>query len=280
MGVMTYVGGKWKTGAPFVQSAMTQSFMHGSTVFDGARYFDGCAPDLDRHFERLINSSTVMGLRSPVNVQDMMDIAAEGMARFSKESDLYIRPALFAEGGFLVPDPDDVRFLMAIFDIPMPEPKGFSACLSTFRRPNPDMAPTGAKAACLYPNSSLAIREANKKGYENAIMRDSSDNVVEFASSNLWFVKEGEIVTPLHNGTFLNGVTRQRVISLLAAEGIEVTEREVTFQDILSADEVFSTGNLGKILPVTRIEQTCFDFGPICKKTRDAYFSFAKHYQI
>ena len=66
MGVMTYVGGKWKTGAPLVQSAMTQSFMHGSTVFDGARYFDGCAPDLDRHFERLIHSSTVMGLRSPV----------------------------------------------------------------------------------------------------------------------------------------------------------------------------------------------------------------------
>ena len=85
-------------------------------------------------------------------------------------------------------------------------------------------------------------------------MRDGADNVVEFASSNLWLVKDSEVITPVHNHTFLNGITRQRVISLLGATGIDVCEREVKFKDVIAADEVFSTGNLGKVLPVTRIE--------------------------
>ena len=137
------------------------------------------------------------------------------------------------------------------------------------------MAPTEAKAACLYPNSSLAIKEANRRGFDNAVMRDGGDNVVEFASSNLWLAKDGEVITPAHNHTFLNGVTRQRVISLLAESGIDVCEREVKFADVIAADEVFSTGNLGKVLPVTRIEDNHFPIGPICLKAREAYFSFA-----
>ena len=276
MAVKTYFNDVWLDGAPLVQSVMAQSFMHGSTVFDGARAFNGCMPDLDQHFARLINSAEIMGLTSPLTVQKIMDIAMDGVAKFPSGSALYIRPALFAEGGFLVPDPNDVKFVMAIFDAPMPEPSGFSACLSSFRRPNPDAAPTGAKAACLYPNSSLAIKEAQTKGFDNAIMRDSIGNVVEFASSNLWLAKDGEVVTPVHNRTFLNGITRQRVLSLLSSTGIEVREREVTYADVVSADEVFSTGNLGKILPVVRVDDTCFVVGPICKKAREAYFAFAK----
>ena len=275
MKVMTHFENSWQEGAPLVQSAMAQSFMHGSTVFDGARAFNGCVPDLDRHFSRLINSAEVMGLKSPFGVQEITDLAIEGVKKFPLDAALYIRPALFAEGGFLVPDAEDVRFIMTVFDAPMPEPSGFSACLTDFRRPNPNMAPTEAKAACLYPNSSLAIKEANRRGFDNAVMRDGGDSVVEFASSNLWLAKDGEVITPAHNHTFLNGVTRQRVISLLAESGIDVCEREVKFADVIAADEVFSTGNLGKVLPVTRIEDNYFPIGPICLKAREAYFSFA-----
>ena len=275
MTVFTYFENVWQEGAPLVQSAMAQSFMHGSTVFDGARAFNGCVPDLDRHFSRLINSAQIMGLKSPLGVQEITDLAIEGVKKFPANAELYIRPSLFAEGGFLVPDADDVRFVMTVFDVPMPEPSGFGACLTDFRRPNPNMAPTEAKAACLYPNSSLAIKEANRRGFDNAVMRDGADNVVEFASSNLWLAKDGEVVTPFHNHTFLNGVTRQRVISLLTESGIDVREREVKFQDVISADEVFSTGNLGKVLPVTRVEEHHFPVGPICLTAREAYFSFA-----
>ena len=264
MTVFTHFENVWQEGAPLVQSAMAQSFMHGSTVFDGARAFNGCVPDLDRHFSRLIRSAQFMGIKSPLGVQEITDLAIEGVKNFPAKAELYIRPSLFAEGGFLVPDADDVRFVMTVFDVPMPEPSGFGACLTNFRRPNPNMAPTEAKAACLYPNSSLAIKEANRRGFENAVMRDGADNVVEFASSNLWFAKDGEVVTPSPNRTFLNGVTRQRVMSLLIENGLDVREREVKFEDVIGADEVFSSGNLGKVLPVTRVEECHFPVGPIC----------------
>ena len=175
MTVFTHFENVWQEGAPLVQSAMAQSFMHGSTVFDGARAFNGCVPDLDRHFSRLIHSAQIMGLKSPLGVQEITDLAIEGVKKFPANAELYIRPSLFAEGGFLVPDADDVRFVMTVFDVPMPEPSGFGACLTDFRRPNPNMAPTEAKAACLYPNSSLAIKEANRRGFDNAVMRDGAD---------------------------------------------------------------------------------------------------------
>ena len=94
------------------------------------------------------------------------------------------------------------------------------------------MAPTQAKAACLYPNSSLALREARANGFDNAVMRDGAGNVVEFGTSNLWYAKDGVAITPAPNGTFLVGVTRNRVIDLFGKAGIEVREQTVRPEDL------------------------------------------------
>src|SRR5206468_2436521 len=83
---------------------------------------------------------------------------------------------------------------------------------------------------------------------------DPLGNVAEFSSANLWIAKDGAAHTPVPNGTFLNGITRQRVIRLLRAAGVEVHERSMTFQDVLDADEVFSTGNYGKVMPITGVD--------------------------
>ena len=77
------------------------------------------------------------------------------------------------------------------------------------------------------------------------------------------------------NGTFLNGITRQRVIRLLRTAGVEVHERTMTFQDVLDADEVFSTGNYGKVMPITRVEGRDLQPGPIYTRARSLYWSFA-----
>src|SRR5213075_1982453 len=100
---------------------------------------------------------------------------------------------------------------------------GFSACLSAMRRPDPDMAPTDAKASALHTNSTRVLREARERGCDNAVVCDSQGNVAEFATANLFFVTpEGKVVTPALNGTFLAGITRARVLKLLAGAGIEV----------------------------------------------------------
>src|SRR4029079_8531777 len=98
-------------------------------------------------------------------------------------------------------------------------------------------------AACLYPNGARASAFAAEQGADNAVMCDAVGNVAEFASANLWFAKDGKVVTPAVNHTFLNGITRQRIIALFKDAGVAVEERTVKPADLETADEIFSTGN-------------------------------------
>ncbi len=140
------------------------------------------------------------------------------------------------------------------------------------------MAPTLAKASCLYANTSRALAEATQNGFDNVVMRDGEENIVEFGSANLFIVKDDRIITPEWNKTFLNGITKQRVISLLKEEGIEVAETKVTINDLFSAKEVFSTGNFGKVLPVTKVDKTSYEIGVFCKKAISLYQKYASTY--
>jgi branched-chain amino acid aminotransferase len=137
------------------------------------------------------------------------------------------------------------------------------------------MAPTDAKASCLYPNSARALNEAGKRGFDNAVVLDINGNVAELATANFWIAKDGAAITPKPNGAFLNGITKQRVMKLLGERGIEVRETRVTWQDVLGADEVFSTGNYGKVLPITRVEERNLQPGPVYTAAREAYWDWA-----
>lgn len=270
------VNGEWIEGNPPVLGALSQSYMHGSAVFDGARAFAGLVPDLDLHCARLHASAEAMGLDAPPPVDAMVELAVEGARRFGADAELYIRPSLFAEGGFLTPDPGTGRFVLALMRMPMPAADGMAVCLSPFRRPWPDMAPTEAKAACLYPNSSRALADAARRGFANAVMRDGDGNVVELASANLWIVRDGLALTPAWNRTFLNGITKQRVARLLGERGVEVRETALSVADVAAAAEVFSTGNYGKVLPVTRFDDVEYEIGPVATAARDAYLDYAR----
>ena len=274
MAAITWWNGAWVEGSPAIVGPLTQSFMHGSTVFDGARAIARLAPDLDRHCRRLLDSAALMGLETALTVDELVALSVEGIHRFAADAELYVRPVLFAENGFLVPE-GEARFVLTLFDVPMPAPTGLSVCLSRYRRPNPDMAPTAAKAACLYPNTSLALKEAKANGFDNVVMRDGPGNVVELGTSNLWLAKDGVAITPAANGTFLSGVTRRRVLGLLRGDGIEVREETVSVEDLAVADEVFSTGNLGKVLPVIRVDDRRLQPGPMFRRAHELYFDFA-----
>ena len=164
---------------------------------------------------------------------------------------------------------------MVVYVSPLPAPTGLAVCLSSRRRPAPDMAPTDAKASCLYPHASRAQREAVQKGFDNAVVRDPLNNIAELATANLFLAKDGVVHTPGPNGTFLNGVTRQRVISLLREHGIELQERTVTVADLETADEMFASGNHGKVQPITRYEDRDMQTGPMYKRARELYWAYA-----
>jgi branched-chain amino acid aminotransferase len=275
MTAYTYIDGTWHEGNPPLLGPMSHATWLSSIVFDGARAFEGCTPDLDRHCERARNSARSMGLRSMLSAGEIEDIARDGVARFPKDAELYIRPMFFAESGWIYPDPDSTRFALSVYESPLPKPTGFSVCLSRFRRPAPDQAPTDAKASCLYPNSGRALKDAQNRGFGNCVVLDPIGHVAELATANLFMVKDGVAQTPVPNGTFLAGITRRRVIQLLRDAGIEVMERSITFDELMQADELFSVGNHGKVQPITGIEQRHLQPGPIYSRARSLYWEFA-----
>lgn len=270
------VNGRWMEGNPSIVGPMTQSFQFATMVFDGARAFNGMAPDLERHCQRCINSAHVLGLAPKETLDQIVEAAVDGIKKFPADAATYIRPVFYAEDGMLEPVPESTRFLMTVFQIPLTENPGFKTGPSKVRRPLPDTAPTDAKASCLYPMTGRALSEAHKQGYDNPILLDPWDNVAEFATANIFHVKDGVVYTPEANGTFLSGITRARVIGLLRDEGHEVVERRVGYDEIKEADEIFSTGNLYKVAPVGQIEDRRLQPGPVARKAHDLYFEYAQ----
>jgi len=271
----TYTDGIWHEGNPPIMGARTHGVWLSSTVFDGARAFKGVIPDLDLHCERAIRSARILGMEPMLSATEIEELSWEGVARFASSAELYVSPMFYAETGFIMPEPTSTRFVLSIFEAPLPEPTGFSACKSSFRRPARDMAPTEAKASCLYPNVGRAVKEANDKGFETAVMLDPSGNVAEFSYTNLFYVKKGTLFTPAINGTFLNGITRQRVIKLALQNDLHVIEKAIDFSELLEADEIFGTGNYFKVGPCTAIEDKKLAIGPITMRLRDLYFQWA-----
>lgn len=271
-----YHDGKWSDQNPKLLGPADHAFWLSSIIFDGARSFGGLAPDLDRHCRRSLVSAAKLGLAPKQTAEEVEALCREGIRRFPREAELYIRPMFFATDGWIGPNPDSTDFVLAVYESPMPPPGSMKITLSPFRRPARDMATTDAKASGLYPNSGRALNEAVSRGFDNAVMLDPAGNVAELATSNIWFAKDGVAVTPAANGTFLNGITRQRVAILLREAGMTVEERSVTYAELLQADEIFTTGNFGKVQPITRIEDRDLQPGPVYAKARALYWQFAE----
>jgi branched-chain amino acid aminotransferase len=276
----TFVDGEWLEGNPPLIGPTSHAMWLGSTVFDGARWFDGLSPDLDLHCQRVNRSATNMGMKPTMAAEEIERLALEGVKKFDGKTAIYIKPMYWAEHGtsysVVAPDPDSTRFALCLFEAPMHTAKPSSLTVSPFRRPNPEVAMTGAKTGSLYPNSGRAIIEARERGFDNALMRDMNGNVAETASSNIFMVKEGVVMTPIANGTFLSGITRSRVMTLLRQNGYDVREVTLTVDDFRNADEIFTSGNYSKIVPVTKLDDRNFQEGPVARKALEFYMDWAR----
>jgi branched-chain amino acid aminotransferase len=274
----TYFQGAWHEGNVKILGAASHGTWLGSVIFDGARLFEGVTPDLDRHAERANDSARVLGLAPMLDGPEIEALAREGLKKFPPDTAVYIRPMYWAEegeGSLILPMPESTEFALCLEAIPMSEPKGSTITTTQFRRPTIDVMPVNAKAACLYPNNARMLREAKSKGFQNALVTDMLGNVAELATANVFMARGGEVFTPVPNGTFLNGITRQRVMGLLRHAGVTVHEVTLSVQDFREADEIFSTGNMNKVMPVIAFDDRNFQFGPIARKARSLYWDWA-----
>ncbi len=274
----TFFDGEWREGNPGIMGPRTHAAWLGSSVFDGARVFEGVMPDMDRHAERVNRSAEKMGLKPTMAPDAIHHLVREGAKKFENRVALYVRPMYWAEADGLSTvafDPGSTQFALCLYEAPMPQPAGFSVTKSSYRRPTLESMPTDSKAGCLYPNNARALREANVRGFGNALVCDMLGNVAETATSNIFLAKDGVVRTPAPNGTFLNGITRQRVIALLRDAGVATEEATLRYEDFLTADEIFASGNYSKVVPVIRIDDRDLQPGPMFRKARELYWDFA-----
>ena len=277
--ILTYFNGTWHKGNVQIINAADHGAWLGSNVFDGARYFNGVAPDLLAHCQRVNNSAKALMLKPSVEANDMVEIIWEGLKQYEADAAVYIRPMYWAIDGDLtaiVPNQESVGFAICLEQIPLaPESKTVSLTKTKFRRPVLEDAVVNAKAGCLYPNNARMLVEARSKGFSNALVTDAMGNVAETATANIFMVKDGEVFTPIPNGTFLSGITRARHISNMNAAGIKVHEIVLTYADFESADEIFMSGNMNKVTAVTAFEDFQFQIGSVTKKVRNLYWEWA-----
>ncbi|KAJ02827.1 branched-chain amino acid aminotransferase [Sulfitobacter mediterraneus] len=281
--IKTYYDGRWHDGDKTVINAADHGAWLGTTVFDGARLFDGLSPDLEAHCARINRSAKALMITPTVETDDMIEMVREGLKSYGRDSAVYIRPMYWALAGDdlgIVPREGATGFAISLEEIPMAPPEAATTLTRTrFRRPVLEDNVVNAKAGCLYPNNARMMVEARSKGFGNALVADAAGNVAESASANAFMVKDGEVFTPIPNGTFLAGITRARHIKNMQADGIKVHETVLSFDDFHDADEVFLSGNMMKVTPVKAFDDTAYEVGananPVTRRVREMYWDWA-----
>ncbi|MEW9921007.1 branched-chain amino acid aminotransferase [Marimonas sp. MJW-29] len=281
--IKTYFEGSWHDGDQMIMRAADHGSWLGTTVFDGARLFDGLAPDLDKHCARVNRSANALMITPTVSTDEMIGIVREGLESYGRDHPVYIRPMYWALAGDelgIVPREGATGFAVCLEEIPMAPPEAATTLTRTrFRRPVLEDNVVNAKAGCLYPNNARMMVEARAKGFGNALVADAMGNVAESASANVFMVKDGEVFTPIPNGTFLAGITRERHMINMRADGMKVHETVLSFEDFHDADEVFLSGNMMKVTPVAAFDDTRYEIGanrnPVTRRVREMYWDWA-----
>jgi branched-chain amino acid aminotransferase len=277
--IRTYWQGTWHDGDVAVMRAADHGIWQGSSVFDGARFVRGLCPDLAAHCVRLNASAQALMITPTHAPQEIEGIIREGLRAYGLGQAVYVRPmywALDASELGVSPKENSTGFAVSLEQVAMP-PDDFQTTVTRtrFRRPVLEDNVCNAKAGCLYPNNARMLVEAKSKGFGNALVADAMGNLAESATANVFLVKDGVVYTPIPNGTFLAGITRARHIANLRADGVQVVETVLTFDDAHAADEVFLSGNFTKVTSVAAFDDTRYRSRAMTDRARALYWDWA-----
>lgn len=275
------IGFIWYNGE-FVewQNATTHVLNHGlhyaSCVFEGLRVYGEKIFKLEQHTDRLFHSAERMGMSIPYSKEELNFAQEETIKKMNIKYG-YVRPVVWRGSEMMAVSAQKNKINVAVATWEWPSYftkedrlKGIALQTAIWRRPAPDTIPTDAKAAGLYMICTLSKHEAEKNGYSDALMLDYKGRVSESTGSNIFFVINGEIHTPIPD-CFLNGITRQTVINLAKSQNINVIEREIYPNEIKNADEIFLTGSAVEVTPVGKIDGQTFNVGDVTKTISELY---------
>jgi branched-chain amino acid aminotransferase len=257
---------------------------YGSGVFEGIRCYETArGPAVFRltdHIRRLETSARLIHMKLPYSVSELVSathelLGANGLAA------CYVRPIAFYGYGTLGVPPRQNPVYVAIMSWPWgvylgeeAVAKGIRAAVSTWRRVGPNTIPHAAKATGVYLNSMLAVMEANRAGYEEAILLTEDGYVGDGSGENIFVVKGGVIYTPDLSASILPGITRDSVIQIARDLGYEIRQKPLIRTDLYVADELFMTGTAAEVTPIRSVDDVEIgDPGPITRQIQETYLA-------
>ncbi|MEP3526062.1 MAG: branched-chain amino acid aminotransferase [Hyphomicrobiales bacterium] len=264
-GVIWY-NGEFVPWADAKVHVLTHGLHYASSVFEGERAYNGKIFKLREHTERLHMSAELLGFEIPYSIQEIDDACNETLERQGLK-DAYIRPIAWRGSEMMGISAQNNRINVAIavwewpsYFSPEERLKGIRLDLAKYRRPDPQTAPSEAKAAGLYMICTLSKHAAEANGYADAMMLDWRGRVVEATGANIFFIKDDVIHTPEPVG-FLNGITRRTVIDLAQRRGMELVERAIMPEELPDFEQCFLTGTAAEVTPVSEIGPHHFSVG-------------------
>ena len=283
-----YHGGEFVKMGDIRLSPATNALNYGTGVFEGIRaYWNERRGTLQvlkvrEHYERFEKSCRMLRIDLPHTVDELCDVTLEILRRNAPREDTYIRPLAYkaAESvGVKLAMEDE----LSIFTVPMGnyvELTGLRCCVSSWRRTPDNAIPARAKCTGSYVNTALAVDEAHRGGYDDAIFLTHDGQVSEASAANIFLVRKGELITPPVTADILEGITRDAVMELAERElGMRVDKRDIDRTELYAADEVFLTGTGYQIAPVVEIdgrEVGTGEMGPIAGRLQELYFKAAR----
>jgi branched-chain amino acid aminotransferase len=255
---------------------LTHALHYASAVFEGERAYSGVIFKSREHSERLKKSAEILDFEIPYTVEEI-DRAKADTLKANNLTDGYVRPVAWrgSEMMGVAAQHNKIHLAVATWAWPAyfsPElrAKGIRLCMAKSRRPAPDTAPTASKAAGLYMICTISKHQAERQGYQDAMMLDYRGQVAEATGANVFFVIDGEIHTPKPD-CFLDGITRRTVIDIARARQLKVIERAIMPEEMAKASECFLTGTAAEITPVGEIDKFKFTPGKVTQTLWDDF---------
>lgn len=237
---------------------LTHALHYASSVFEGERCYSGKIFKGHEHSLRLIESARLLDMASPYTAEEI-DAAKEQVLKANGFTDAYVRALMWRGSGLdmgVSAARNPVRMAIAVWEWGSyygdAKWQGAKLDIAKWKRPSPETIPTAAKAAGLYMICTMSKHAAEAKGCSDALFMDYRGYVAEATGANVFFVKDGEVHTPLADA-FLNGITRQTIIQLLKDKGVTVHERHILPEEVADFQECFLTGTAAEVTPVAQI---------------------------